>query len=106
MDYKRKGRKNYKMYYDLHGSFVEIMSKEVIDEEEYERRKDIAIADIVKEDKVKVNRKELKLQYNVTKLPEILNYPAVELARVLGIDARTITMWKRIPEKYPFIALD
>lgn len=49
MDFKRKKQRNYKKYKTLHGSFPDVMA-DLIDEEEYDRKKDEAILSIGREE--------------------------------------------------------
>lgn len=86
----RSRMRNYKKFYDFHGSFPNVLAK-VIDEEEYDKKKDEAILSIGVNEKV--TAKERK--YEELKI-KILNsgWPIQELSRKLDIPDTTLYKWR------------
>ncbi len=101
MYYKVKKAKirNYKNY-TFRGRFVK--KGFVIDEAEYDRRKDLAILSIAKEDDVTGNQKKIiKIQYRISQLDR---YNTVELGELFDANCSTISKWKKLILKYPTLA--
>ena len=86
-DWKRSRKRNYRLYYTFRGGFPDVLSK-IIDEKEYDRKKDIAIMGLgydkkeaermqVRDDLFYLVRKELGWTYDkmVEKFKEY-NIPA------------------------------
>ena len=66
-DWTRKRIKNYRLYHNFHGSFVQAMKKVFTQEQidEYEGKKDQAIMDLTKGDKEKERISKFQLQRNI-----------------------------------------
>lgn len=92
-------KKDYSRY-DFHGRFTD--TSFLINQEEYDKKKDAAIASLVNDDEQgKHNIKILSQQYLITKLDR---YSKTEIAELLHIDRKTLYLWSLIPEKYPKVA--
>ncbi len=95
-DWRRKKVKNYRKHYSFHGSFVQAMKKVFTPSQidEYERKKDAAIASICGTDeKPEVTERTIKLKmYDeyVVKHPEKTQK---EMADIFDVSERTITRW-------------
>ena len=91
-DWKRSRKRNYKKFYSFHGSFVVVLGK-IIDEEEYDKKKDEAILSIdnveeridkktiIKEARQKAIKKILERQPKITQK---------ELAEIFEVATKTI----------------
>jgi|TARA_R110002020_G_scaffold228154_1_gene438819 hypothetical protein len=94
--YKSRRRREYKKFYNFRGTFPWMLPK-IIDEAEYERKKDEAIASIGEREKVgKDKKKLLTLQYQISLLP----LDKEKIAECFNISTRTIHRWKNIASKY------
>lgn len=99
---KRTKRRDYRGFYNFHGSFPEVLSK-IIDEKAYDKRKDEAIDKLVNEDgplKVK-DIFFLKIKYEMSQLPAKYGMSVVDLAASMKVDPNTIYEWRKIRDKYP-----
>ena len=97
-DRLRTRQRFYNKHHDFHGTFPNKL-KELIDEEEYEKKKDEAIMSIGK-DKEKENPYKTKLLILQAKIPK-LPLTQKELCLGLGVSKKSIYNWTKIPEKYP-----
>lgn len=97
-DWKKTRRRNYKMHFNFRGRFIKALPL-VLDEEEYERKKDEAILSIGK-DKEEFNSKyKIKLERYmriISGLPDAFGITQQDLAKYLGIGSRTLREWKTI----------
>lgn len=94
--WKKKGQKGYRKYYAFNATFSPVLHK-IIDEEAYERKKDMAIMSLDKEEKPKESKEAKELARLKQKIYESsfkfnLNQEAV--AEHFGTTARTVRKWK------------
>ncbi len=88
-DRLRTRQRNYKRYYDFHGSFPNVLGQ-LINEEEYERKKDEAILSIgINKERNKWKEKVIDYQTRLAKSD--INKEL--LAETLGISLRTVYNW-------------
>lgn len=95
--WKKGGIKGYKKFWSFRGTFGKYLPK-VISEDEYERRKDIAILSMNK-DEEKVDKgllKYNKLAMKVGLLHELLNISQEEVAKLFNVSKNTIQNWKKL----------
>ena len=100
-DYKKRKLPNYHKW-TFRGRFLQYLPK-VLNEEEYDKKKDEAIRSLLKEDSQLNNkyRQELiKLKYRIYTLPGMT---LVEKAKHLKVSGRSLTAWGHLAEKYPQI---
>ena len=98
-EWKRTRKRFYNRFWNFHGSFPNVLSK-IIDEEEYDKRKDEAISSIgFKEKKERGNIKLLAYQHFITRL----GIPTKVICERLKVSQSIVSDWKRLPEKYPEI---
>jgi len=96
-DYKKTNRKRYNIFKSFRGTFARVLPK-IIDEVEYDKRKDKAILSLIdtkKEGKDKLN--ELKIK--VSGLYKQLNVKQKDVAKALGINPRNLREWNKSKEK-------
>lgn len=93
----------YNKYKSFHGTLPPYLLPKIIDEDEYEKRKDAAIMEIGKEDdnKIKGNKKLLRIQLGIAKFIKEHDINQEELAKYLGINRATLSKWGKIDEKHP-----
>ena len=98
-DWKVKRRANYWKFKKLHGHFVWLLPK-LINEAAYEAKKDAAILALAQKDKK--NETKDKLSEQREKIYENLlsfGLKKVEIADMMGVDARTLRNWREEWEK-------
>lgn len=104
---KKTRRRDYNQYHDFRGTFPIVISNAenaIIDENEYDKRKDEAIAGIGEKESAPTNRIErfhVKLKYNLSQLPEKINLSKGELAKLIKIDRSVLSDWENLYDKYP-----
>jgi hypothetical protein len=96
---KKTKIRNYKNY-TFRGKFVQ--KGFVIDEQEYDKQKEIAIKSIFEKDK-KMSDKEIKLIQLKYKLATLEGKGIVEISKFLDIPERTLYGWRYYEDKYPEI---
>lgn len=105
-DWRRKRLRNYRKYYTLRGSFVNALPK-IIDEQEYEDRKDKMIETFDEEDK-KIEAKDVQLlmfQYKISNLDKAFpQLRVVDIIKYFDIGERSIYDWRKLPKKHPFLS--
>lgn len=90
--WKRKRTREYKKYYKFHGSFPEVLGL-VINEEEYEKKKDEAILSIDKEQEHKTPEsiiREYRQQILKRLAEQNTKINKSQLAKVIGVTRKTI----------------
>ncbi len=99
---KRSKRRNYKGFYNFHGTFPESLSK-LIDEDKYEAMKDQVIANLSIDEKPlgKLDVFNMKLKYNLSTLPDKLGITKKELANKLSIRRQNFNEWASYKERHP-----
>lgn len=109
-DWKRSRKRNYKRNASFGGSFLEYMPKVFSEEEvqEYENMKDKAILNINEYGKKRMSKlaqKDMKMKYRLYLYAKQKDskITQTELAKILGITRPTLSDWRELPEKYPFL---
>ena len=91
-DRLRTKNRNYKKLYNFHGSFPNVLSK-IIDEDEYDKRKDEAIMSIGKKSKENIWKiKYQKLLNNLTNS----GYDLDELSKRIDLSKRQLSRYKKL----------
>ena len=91
----RTRQRNYYKYMSFWGTFPNCLHK-IIDEVEYDRKKDLAIASIGNEGKLnRYQKKLLEIKENVVDHPRTME----EKAEIIGVTARTLYRWREEGEK-------
>jgi hypothetical protein len=101
--YSRRRRKPYKAFGkgNLHGSFVDAFNLNIIDEDEYDKRKEETTQRLLtKFGSSRHNKENLKLKYGIYTLQGL---QGKEKAKHFKVRPATITEWGKIPDKYPEI---
>ena len=98
-DWKKTRRRNYWKYKTLYGTFPEALAK-IVDEEAYEKMKDEAIMSINDDKMSHKEEKLIRLQY---KISNIKCKSLREAEKLMDIPNQTLGLWRRLPEKYPFL---
>lgn len=98
--WKRKHLRSYKKFYNFSGSFLETLPK-LIDEKEYDRRKDEAIASITTSPSS--NKEVLKLLTLQYKISQLKGLTITDIANQIEVQRKTIYSWADLPQKYPEI---
>lgn len=104
-NFLRTRRMDYRKYYTFNATFPDTYGK-IIDEEEYDKKKDSAIASIGTEEKMTARTKKLiEFEYRLRLAIEkgFLNVTGRDLAKILGTTERTVCSWKDYPDKYDFL---
>lgn len=99
--YSRRRKKPYKAFGkgNLHGSFVDAFNLGIVDEGEYDKRKEsITQKLLTKFGDSRKDKEKLKLKYGIYTLPKL---QGKEKAEHFKVRPATITEWGKIPEKYP-----
>lgn len=94
--WKRSGIKAFNKWYSFRGSFPKSLPY-ILDEEAYEKKKDIAIAGIMSDDKSSYNKEKIQLdelKMKVAFLPEVMGISQKELAAFLDVAPRTLQIRK------------
>lgn len=99
---KRSKRRDYKGFYNFHGTFPESLSK-LIDEDKYEDMKDEVIANLSIEDKPlgRMDVFNVKLRYRLSQLPTKLKVTKRDLSKYLGITRQNLNEWSHLKERHP-----
>jgi len=87
-------KKQYRRFARLRGKFSDHLAL-IIDEEEYDRRKDLAIMSIATEPVTKTDKKLQHFKALIGTLREKLNIKDSDLCTALGIDIQTMYKWRR-----------
>lgn len=97
---KRKAKRWFK-YRRFGGTFSDAMAR-VLDYAEYDKRKDEAIKNILKEKErvkskreIQLEKENINLKLGVTKMPQELGVTQKQLAKSLNVAERTIREWKK-----------
>jgi len=97
-DWRKTKKRNYKKYYTFRGRFSKGFHG-IIDDDEYEAKKDFAIMNMDGGEALnKREEKLIKLQYNISQLKGINKE---DLAKQIGVNVKTIFNWQDLPSKYP-----
>ena len=101
--WNKKHKHPYKIYYKkmLRGNFVDAFKVNVLDEDAYDKKKDMYTEKLLSQySNDRYNTKLLKLQHSIYMMKGL---PNKEKAIQIGIPAETISRWGQIPSKYPEI---
>lgn len=102
--FKIQRRVHYNKFFTFRGKFTDAMyKKNLIDIDKYEAKKDLAIAGISEESEKELNKideRSILLKYRFANFGGIDDKTKAKLACT---STRTITRWKDLDEKYPFL---
>jgi len=98
-DWKRSRKRNYKMYYNVSGTFPDALKK-IININEYERRKDKAIMDIT-EVKKEFSKKDEKLRELQHKISTLEGIKQIDKAKHFKVTRKTLYEWGKSLPKSP-----
>ena len=97
---KERGKKTYKMGWSFRGTFSN--PKDIIDEVEYDKRKDQAILDIFKDEKPGNDGKYKKMLDEYRRNIALCEgYTLKERAKMVGVTEKTISKWKNTLIDHP-----
>jgi len=97
-DYRRTRTKKYGKFLSFTGTFGNHLSK-IIDEDEYDKKKDKAIMSICETEKLSRNDSKLiNFQYKLASYDGLTD---IEKGKIADVDTRTIRRWKSLPETHP-----
>jgi len=98
------GKKNFNSYSKPRSDFVGGFTNFKVLEDEYQKIKQEIVDNLIKEkEPVTKNITLLRLEYRITKVIGKTIMKREELAKILGVDGSTISKWKNLPKKYPFV---
>ena len=99
-DWEKKKVKNYKKYHTFHGSFVQCMGKVFTDKQiqQYEDKKDAAIASIGNKDEKKDEWKQKteELRSKVGNIPKVFGIDAEIFANYMKTNTRRLREWAKL----------
>jgi energy-coupling factor transporter ATP-binding protein EcfA2 len=98
VEWRQKKTRGYRGYYNLRGSFTNVLSK-VIDEEAYEKKKDEAIMSFDKDDD-KGKRKLIYLKWKCANFPGVSDK---DKASFIKIHERNVVRWRKLHEERPWL---
>lgn len=102
----KKRKKPYKLFPHLRGTFPDAFKHDIIDEDEYDKKKDASTQKLIDKYAKRTpsnisSNKLLKFQYLISQLSETFKLNAQELAEFMEVNNSTLSKWKNIKKEKP-----